>query len=98
MNDKHFGGYDGPPKTIAEALERAGEQDLRRQQQIERQKAIINRLLDENQLMLNFVESIPQTGKRFIAIRKTAKDIADQVGLMRREAEQDGKDHQTDDS
>lgn len=55
---KKFGGYDGPPKTVAEAMQRAGEMDQRRQQQIANQTAIINRLLAENQLMYDALTNL----------------------------------------
>jgi hypothetical protein len=58
---KHFGGYDGPPKTVGEALERAGDLDERRQEQIANQTAIINRLLAENQEYEAALESIKGT-------------------------------------
>lgn len=61
MSGKKFGGYDGPPKTIAEALYRAGEIDERRIQQINNQIDIINRLLAENNAMEGTLREIAET-------------------------------------
>jgi hypothetical protein len=70
---------------------KAAEIDARRQEQIERQKKIINRLLEENQVMLGFISGCRDNPMVDTATRSGCAAVLRKVDKIREEAREEEK-------
>ena len=76
----------GRPRSVDECMARAIRLDQARQQQILRQKKIIDRLLTENQGMQSFIEGLADGDQMMDPVAKAAGHVLLSVEKLREES------------